>query len=273
MTAGTNPQIRLLEWIMAPQSIANDSAEDLFTTLDPKAIALLLDVDGTIIDIGPTPHKVHVSEELCASLERLLECTGGAVALVSGRPIADLDRLFTPLKLPVIGGHGAEMRVRGPDVIAAAEPLPADLRSQLAGAAAPGSGIVVEDKGYSLALHFRDKPQHKEALRAHVDAGRAAFPGEATEVLPGKSMFEVTRPGVSKGEGVRMLLTHPPFAGRVPVFIGDDVTDESVFAILPELGGKGFAVSRHFVNQTGMFESPTQVRRALQRLAAKGRAA
>jgi trehalose 6-phosphate phosphatase len=204
------------------------------------------------------------------SLTRLFELTDGATALVSGRPIADLDRLFSPLILPAIGGHGAEMRLTGGAVLNSAKPLSNDLRRQLAGAATPGSGVIVEDKGYSLALHFRNGPQHEDRLRSHIAAGQAAFPGEATRVLPGKSMFEVMRPGVNKGDGVRELMTHPPFAGRVPVFIGDDVTDESVFAVLPALGGKGFSVSRQFAGLAGIFESPTQVRRALQKLAASG---
>jgi trehalose 6-phosphate phosphatase len=255
------------------EPIANDAALDIFADLDPKSIALLLDVDGTIVDIGPTPHEVHISDDLCKSLARLLELTGGALALVSGRPIADLDRLFSPLVLPAIGGHGAEMRVRGAHVVPWAKPLPQELRQHLADAATPGSGILVEDKGYSLALHYRSVPHHEDRLREHIAAGRAAFPGEATEVLPGKAMFEVKRPGINKGDGVRELLNHPPFAGRVPVFIGDDVTDESVFAILPELRGKGFSVSRHFAGLTGIFDSPMQVRLALQRLAGKGQGA
>jgi len=251
---------------MATQPIVTDTAMDIFAHLDAKTIALLLDVDGTIVDIGPTPHEVHVSDALCKSLARLRELTGGALALVSGRPIADLDALFAPLKLPAIGGHGAEMRVRGNEVINSAIPLPQDLRQHLTDAATPGSGVVVEDKGYSLALHYRRAPQHEERLRAHIAAGRAAFPGEATEVLPGKAMFEVKRPNVSKGDGVRELMNYPPFAGCIPVFIGDDVTDETVFAVLPGLGGKGFSVGRHFAGLTGIFRSPSEVRQALQRL-------
>jgi trehalose 6-phosphate phosphatase len=257
---------------MVTQPIANDMAVEVFTSLDPKSIALLLDVDGTMVDVAPSPNEVHVSDELIQSLERLFELTGGALALVSGRPIADLDQLFSPLQLTVIGGHGAEMRLRGGEVVNAAKPLSDDFRRQLAGAATPDSGIIVEDKGYSLALHYRNVPQHEDRLRSHIAAGRAAFPGEATKVLPGKAMFEVMRPGVNKGDGVRALMTLPPFAGRMPVFIGDDVTDESVFAVLPSLRGKGFSVSRQFDGVTGIFSSPTQVRRALQQLAANGAA-
>lgn len=252
------------------QPFANETAMDSFARLDAKSIALLLDVDGTLIDFGPTPHEVHVSGELKDSLARLLRLTDGALALVSGRPIADLDRMFAPLRLPAIGGHGAEMRVQGAGVINSASPLSHDLRRHLADAATPGSGIVVEDKGYSLALHYRKAPQHENRLRAHIEVGRAVYPGEATEVLPGKAMFEVKRPNVSKGDGVRELMRHSPFAGRMPVFVGDDVTDESVFSVLPELGGKGFSVDRHFTGLAGIFNSPMDVRRALQRLAAGG---
>lgn len=252
-------------------NMANHSAMRIFAGLDPKTLALLLDVDGTLIDIGPSPGEVHVSSGLKESLERLAVLTGGALALVSGRPIADLDRLFAPLSLPAIGGHGAEMRLCGGQAINSATPLPQAMRRHLSDAATPGSGVIVEDKGYSLALHFRNGPQHEERLRSHIAAGRAAFPAEATEVLPGKSMFEVMRPGVNKGDGVRELMTRPPFAGRMPVFIGDDVTDESVFAVLPELGGKGFSVKRDFAGLTGIFDSPAEVRSALQQLAGVGR--
>jgi len=257
---------------METQPIANDAAVDFFTSLDPKAIALVFDVDGTLIDIGPTPFEVQISSELRASLQRLFELTGGALALVSGRPIADLDLLFAPLQFPVIGGHGAEMRVQRGEVRRSAMSLPEELRRQLAQAATLHSGIVIEDKGYSLALHYRNAPQQESWLLRHIAAGCSAFPGEATEVLPGKLMFEVKRPAVNKGESVRQLMRHRPFAGRIPVFIGDDVTDESVFEVLPDLGGKGFSVTRQFPGLTGTFESPAQVRYALQRLAANGQA-
>jgi trehalose 6-phosphate phosphatase len=258
---------------MATQPIASDAASDFFSDLDPKSTALLLDVDGTIIDMGPTPHDVHVSDALCDSLRRLLAETGGALALVSGRPIRDLDRLFAPLRLPAIGGHGAEMRVSGAHIVQNAKLLPEAMRQWLAGMAPPGSGILPEDKGYSFALHFRGAPQREAPLRDLIERGRVNFPAESVDVLSGKAMLEVKRPGISKGIAVRALMTHEPFARRVPVFIGDDVTDESVFAILPEFGGRGYSVSRRFDGVAGVFESPMQVRSALQRLAAKGRSA
>ena len=242
-----------------------------FPRLDLNSIALLLDVDGTLIDLKPSPGEAHVSAELRDLVATLAQQTGGALALVSGRPIADLDRLFSPLVFPAIGGHGAEMRLRAGQVTLGVAHLPQDMRRQLADAAKPG--MIVEDKGYSLALHYRNAPDHEEHLRASIDAGRAAFPGEATEVQPGKFMFEVKRPGVSKGEAVRALMAEPPFAGRRPVFIGDDTTDETVFAVLPAMKGLGFSVGRHFAGLAGIFESPKQVRQALQNLAARGQGA
>jgi len=252
--------------------IANDPVMDIFAGFDLKKIALLLDVDGTIVDIGPSPSEVQVSGPLLQSLGRLHELSGGAVALVSGRRIDDLDRLFSPLALASIGGHGAEMRVNHGEVFYWAKPLPTDLRRRLVDAAGTGAGIVVEDKEYSVALHYRKAPEHAEQLRHQIAAARKAFSAEPTELLLGKAMFEVKRPGISKGESIRKLMAHAPFSGRTPIFIGDDVTDESVFEVLPEIGGKGFGVSRHFPGLTGIFKNPAQVRSALDSLATNGQA-
>jgi trehalose 6-phosphate phosphatase len=116
-------------------------------------------------------------------------------------------------------------------------------------------------------LHFRKAPEHERHLRAHVEKGLAIYPNEALEMLSGKAMIEVKRPGVSKGEAVRALMTKAPFAGRRPVFIGDDVTDETVFAVMPALGGESFSVSRAFDGVPYVFAAPADVRRALARLA------
>jgi trehalose 6-phosphate phosphatase len=252
-------------------SHASDLAVDVFIGLDVASIALLLDVDGTIVDIAPTPDAVQVSPELLNSLARLFETTGGALALVSGRPIADLDRLFAPLKLPAIGGHGAEIRLREDETIPLAALLPPAMRRQLAEACAFDRGIVHEDKGYSFTLHYRNAPGQKARLDRHIEKVRAAFPQEALEVQAGKAVFELKRPNVSKGKAVRELMAHPPFKGRRPVFIGDDETDKTLFAVLPEFGGVGFSVDLLYPGLAGIFASPADVRAALQVLA--GRAA
>jgi len=237
-----------------------------FASLDLETTALLLDVDGTLIDLGPSPFEVHVPEALCRSLDVLLDRTGGALALVTGRPIRDIDRLFSPLKLPAIGGHGAELRLRGGEVTLAVEPLPEALRRELRQAATSDNGVLVEDKGYSVALHYRQAPDQEPRLHALVTSARHRFPGEALEVLQGKAMFEVKRSGISKGGAVRHLMQRKPFAGRAPVFIGDDVTDETVFAAMPALAGKGYSVGRKFAGLAGIFAAPDQVRDALSRL-------
>lgn len=240
-----------------------------FADLDLDAVALLLDFDGTLVDIAPTPDAVHVSDELRASLTRLLDKTGGATALVSGRSIATLDRLIGSPILPAIGGHGAEMRLRaGGDIVGIAPPLPDVMKRRLDEARGFDPGIVVEDKGYSFTLHYRNAPRQNEALHRHIAAVRAAFPNEAVEVQLGKAVYEVKRSGLSKGTAVRELMTRAPFAGRTPVFIGDDETDKTVFALLPALKGVGFSVDVEFEGLAGIFETPAQVRRALQVLAA-----
>ncbi|MFN3658118.1 MAG: trehalose-phosphatase [Pseudolabrys sp.] len=246
-----------------------EGAFDAFAALDPDTTALLFDVDGTLIDIGPSPFEVEVPDILLETLDRLSALTGGALALVSGRPIRDLDKLFSPLKLPAVGGHGAEIRLRDGAQVVRIENLPDDMRRHLIDAATPGSGVEYEDKGYSVALHYRKAPKEAERLRRHIAMTRAAFPNELTTLLLGKAMFEVKRPGIDKGTAVRDLMTYAPFAGRIPVFVGDDVTDEAVFAILPALGGKGFAVGRHFEHVSGIFGTPTDMRAALQQLAAR----
>lgn len=255
------------------QAISDDAIMDAFTKLDLQRIALLLDVDGTIVDIGPSPSEVKVAEGLPQTLGRLFDFMRGAIALVSGRPITDIDRLLAPVHLPAIGGHGAEMRLSDNELFFWAKPLSQDLRQRLAAGADIGPGIVVEDKGYSLALHYRKAPQLAERLRRHLAACRAAFPSEPTELLLGKAVFEVRRPGINKGEAIRKLMAHSPFAGRIPVFIGDDVTDESVFRVLPEIGGKGFSVNRYFPGLAGIFKNPAHVRDALNTLVANGQAA
>ena len=248
----------------------SQDAVSSFTGLDPAETAFLFDVDGTLIDLGPSPFEVEVPDSLRASLSRLLELADGALALVSGRLIRDLDTLFAPLKLPAVGGHGAETRLHTGEAARRITDLPQSLRDYLIAAVAPDPRLSYEDKGYSVALHFRKAPEHERHLVSHVEKGLAIYSGESLEMLPGKAMIEVKRPGVSKGEAVRALMTRPPFAGRRPVFIGDDVTDESVFAVMPELGGASYSVSRSFDGVPRVFAAPADVRRALAELTNSG---
>jgi trehalose 6-phosphate phosphatase len=171
------------------------------------------------------------------------------------------------LELPAIGGHGAETRLHAGEMPGRIADLPQSLRDYLTAAAGPDPRLEVEDKGYSVALHFRKAPEHERHLKSHVEKGLAIYPREELEMLPGKAMIEVKRPGVSKGAAVRALMAKAPFAGRRPVFVGDDITDESVFAVMPDLGGESFSVSRAFDGVPHMFGAPAEVRRALAKLA------
>lgn len=223
--------------------------------------AVLLDVDGTILDLAPTPLEVVVPPDLTVALERLSKRVGGALAFVSGRPLAELDLFFQPLKLPTIAGHGAELRSADGTVTRATTFLDPLLKEKLATVADGRPGVVIEDKGYSMALHYRLVPQLGATVREEVTAICATFPSASLEILPGKSVIEVKQPNFNKGSAVRILMQQAPFKGRRPIFIGDDVTDEAAFDVMPEFDGVGFSVGREVQGIAGMFEAPRDVRR------------
>jgi len=240
----------------------------LIDDINLRDSAILLDVDGTILDIAPRPLDVDVPARLKTALKAVHEQTGGALAFVSGRPLAELDRLFAPLKLAAIAGHGAEMRVNGEaEASSFYAPIGSDLRGQFAAFASKLDGIILEDKGYSIALHYRLAPQHAETVREAVAAACATYPSSSIEVLPGKAVIEVKSTAYDKGTGIRQLMKYPPFRGRRPVFIGDDITDESAFAVLPEFDGLGFSVGRKLPELAGCFPRPRDVRQWLYRVA------
>jgi trehalose 6-phosphate phosphatase len=231
-------------------------------------VAILLDVDGTILDLAPTPQAVVAPPDLCQALVRLCRRTGGALAFVSGRPLSDLDRIFAPLRLPAIGGHGAELRVAAGDapVQSRISEIDPELRRRFAAIAASDPGILVEDKGYSLAVHYRLAPEKEGMIRKSVAAICADFAGDGIELLPGKSVIEIKQAGFNKGSAVRELMTLHPFRGRQPVFLGDDVTDHEVFALMPSLGGIAISVGERHPGVDYSFERPAQVRRWLEDL-------
>jgi trehalose 6-phosphate phosphatase len=140
------------------------------------------------------------------------------------------------------------------------------LKRRLAAIARLSPGILLEDKGYSLALHYRLAPHAEKAIYEAVSLIRADLPHAPIEVLPGKSVCEIKHSGFTKASGVRELMTREPFKGRRPLFIGDDVTDESVFAIMPDLNGLAFSVGRRSKGVAGHFDEPSDVREFLARL-------
>jgi len=237
---------------------------------DLRRCAILLDIDGTILDIAPSPPQVLVPAGLRRTLSRLAELTGGAVALVSGRSINDIDLIFSPLQLAAIGVHGAEMRIRGDaEVLTRVVPLSKPLKRKLAAIAELGPGILAEDKGYSLALHYRLAPDKEPAVLDAIAGICAAVPAEAVEILPGKLVVDIKPAAVNKGNAVHELMHRPPFAGRRPIFIGDDTTDLPVFGIIPKFGGRAYSVGGIAADVDGHFETPEAVRSWLARIAAE----
>jgi trehalose 6-phosphate phosphatase len=241
--------------------------------LDLQTTAILLDVDGTLIEIAETPQEVHVPPTLKHTLSRLRDRLSGALCLVSGRPLADLDAMFDPLRVPIVGGHGAENRLtaNGEIKCAEAKPLDVSLRRKLLAIATDTPGIIAENKGYSVALHYRLAPELERTLFTHITRLCAQQPIDSVEILPGKSVFEVKPRAFNKGLAVEALMQVAPFAGRRPIFIGDDVTDESVFAVLPQFDGLGFSVGRELDGVQGMFATPREVRHWLYELMMQGR--
>jgi trehalose 6-phosphate phosphatase len=230
--------------------------------------AILLDIDGTLLDLAPTPREVWVPPGLAKTLKSLLERTSGALALVSGRSLNDIDLIFAPEQFPAVGGHGAEMRISmdSEAVATHAPPMDRELKRRLAAIAKLSPGILLEDKGYSLALHYRLAAHAEKAIYEAVSLIRADLPNAPIEVLPGKCVCEIKHSGFNKASGVRELMKHEPFNGRRPVFIGDDVTDETVFAIMPDLKGLSFSVGRRAQGVDGHFDEPRDVRKWLAQL-------
>jgi trehalose 6-phosphate phosphatase len=233
--------------------------------VDLSRDAILLDVDGTLLDLAATPESVRVPRSLKTTLARLQHETGGAVALISGRRIADLDRIFAPLTLPAVGCHGAERRTAH-RIDAMAEPLSASIEAAFADIAHAFAGAWVEDKRYTLAVHYRAALIHEDAILHEMRARRDAI-APALRLLRGKAVIELRPPGIDKGTGLEALLACPPFAGRRPVFFGDDITDEDVFRVLPHHRGIGICVGADLKGATLRLESPAEVRRVLADIA------
>jgi trehalose 6-phosphate phosphatase len=254
---------------LAPDDEATPDAVPVPSSMVPhlSKTAVLLDIDGTLLDLAPTPREVWVPPGLSKTLNRLLQRTNGALALVSGRSLNDIDLIFAPDQYPAVGGHGAEMRLPDSESVAShAPPLDKELKRRLAAIAKLSPGILLEDKGYSLALHYRLAPHAEKAIYEAVSLIRADLPNAPIEVLPGKRVCEIKHSGFTKASGVKELMTHAPFRGRRPFFIGDDVTDESVFAIMPDLEGLAFSVGRRARGVAGHFDAPSDVREFLAHL-------
>jgi trehalose 6-phosphate phosphatase len=223
--------------------------------------AFFLDLDGTLFEIRTSPDAVRRDAAEVQLVARLFEATGGAVALVSGRALGTIDALFAPLKLPAAGQHGAERRdARGRVTRVELPSKPFDAAAKLLrGFAARHKGLLFEHKGLSMALHYRLAPQLGEQARAAVEQA-ASLVGSAMEMQSGKMVFELKPAGLDKGKAIEAFMRESPFAGRVPMFIGDDQTDEHGFRLVNSLGGDSVKVGDGESEAHWRLEGPAAVR-------------
>lgn len=210
--------------------------------LDIGRHALFLDVDGTLAQIQPRPELVFIPAHVLQALQRW-QAQGAPVAVVSGRPLHELDALLAPLRLPAAGVHGAERRSADGRLqrMAIDAAVLADVETQLQALCDRFPGLRLESKGIAFAVHYRQAPQWEEVARRQVESLATRYP-ELFKVQPGKCVVELKPKGASKGEVIRRFMQEPPFAGRVPVFIGDDLTDEAGFEVVNALGGLSIKV-------------------------------
>jgi trehalose 6-phosphate phosphatase len=205
---------------------------------------LFLDLDGTLLHLRDDPATIPADAALLRLLEHCAARLGGALAIISGRPIADLDACFEPLRFAVAGIHGAERRRADGTTITALAAHAAALRSaaqQLANAMAHMPQTLLEDKGSSIALHWRRAPRFEAPLRELAQSVLEQL-GPDYRLLEGNCVVELLPRTTNKGEAVRAFLDESPFRGRKPVYVGDDVTDLPGFAAARAAGGYGIAV-------------------------------
>lgn len=219
----------------------------------PAHAALLLDLDGTLLDIAPTPDSVVVPPELLATLRTLRRALDNALAVVSGRPVAQIEALLQDVPYAVAGEHGAAIRhapgtvPERPDLPA----VPARWVEQAGRVAATIPGVLLERKSHGFVLHYRLAPASGPALQ---QALLSILGGDAAlfRIMQAHMAWEVKPLAVDKGQAVDSLMARPPFAGRVPVYVGDDVTDEDGIRAAQRLGGLGLRVQDHFIDAAGV---------------------
>ncbi len=224
-------------------------------------------MDGTLLDIAPTPDAVRVEDSLKELLAVTRDALRGALALVSGRTIATLDALFAPHTWPAAGLHGIERRDAMGSVHLAAPDAPSldFARQALAVLAAATPGVLLEDKGRTLALHYRAVPERAAELRREVRAVAGRL-GDQYHVLEGNRVLELKPAAATKADAIRAFMGEAPFAGRWPIFIGDDLTDLDGFAAVERAGGMSVAVGDRVQAQVRV-ASPRDVRMLLADLA------
>jgi trehalose 6-phosphate phosphatase len=233
----------------------------------PETCALFLDMDGTLLDMAPSPEAVRIPSGLPQLLQSLSDGLGGALAILTGRQIVEVDRLLNPLRLPASGVHGAQFR-RSPEhgIETCSPELPAELVAQLAALEGRMPGVRAEAKGPGFAVHYRVVPHVQSELERQL---RALLVDYASSVVlsRGRKIFEIIPIGQTKGTALVSFCDLPRFKGRRPVMIGDDVGDEPAFAAASRLGGVGLRVAgEHFGRDAANLNGPADVHHLLMRI-------
>jgi trehalose 6-phosphate phosphatase len=234
---------------------------------NPGTSALYIDIDGTLLEMAPEPDAVRVPPGLVALLDDLAGGLGGALALLTGRRIADADRLFHPLRFVASGVHGTELRVQRDGPITLLAPaIPSAIVGALRDLGRTAPGVLIERKGAGIAVHYRHAPQQSERLAAEL--ARLVAGCEGLILRQGRMVLEIGPGSFSKGAALAYLHSRPPFAGRRPVMIGDDAGDESALREAQRLGGVALRVAgEHFSGATADFAGVGAVRAWLLALA------
>ncbi len=224
--------------------------------------ALFLDFDGTLVDLAAQPEAVIIPSGLVGTLDSLNNYLGGALALISGRPIEQIDAFLHPLRLPVAGVHGAERRAANGELTLLSTHSLEKVEEAAQALAAQHPQLRVENKRGSVALHYRQAPELEEQCLAVMQTAVEQSPG--LTLLRGKMVAEAKPGGASKGHAIEAFMQEPPFAGRGPVFVGDDFTDEVGFATVQRLRGLGIKVGEGSSVAWQRLESPAVLRCQLQ---------
>ena len=197
--------------------------------LELSNLALFLDVDGTLLDIEEHPADVRADQALIALLQRLSERLDGALSLISGRTVADIDRIFAPARFAAAGGHGAELRLHPDDDVSSAQwSLPASILDRIRGFVENSPGLLLEEKRGGVSLHYRRAPELEEQCTTFVQSLLPEIEKDF-RLIAGKMVFEFAPQEHHKGAAIGEMMQQAPFTGRRAVFIGDDVTDEDGF--------------------------------------------
>lgn len=207
--------------------------------------ALFLDIDGTLLDFSSSPEKVMVPPELPVTLRTLQQCLHGALALISGRQLKDIEALFGST-IAIAAEHGALLRTADDVMIFTTAPDLAleDFKRELHAAITAYPGVMLEEKSYGVTLHWRAAPTKAKALKSLVQT--LIVPYETLTMLPAHAALDIRIRGTDKASALETFMTLPPFTGRLPLFIGDDVTDEPAIARAAALGGIGLHVAHDF---------------------------